>query len=538
MILAAGLSMIVLDGTIVGVSIPSIIDALHLDLTQAQWINSLYSVILAALLLTSGRLGDRVGRRRLFVIGVVLFMAGSLVAAMASGADMLIWGRVIQGIGGAAVLPSTLSTVNATFTGKDRAAAFGVWGAVMSGAAALGPLLGGVFTTYLDWRWIFLVNIPLGLLVLLGAWAFVPETTEPHAEQGIDVPGVLLSASGLGLLVFTLIEGPSLGWWAPKGALELGFASWGPGAAVSAIPITAVLSILLLAAFLGWEKHRAAAGRSAILDLGLFEHRTFSWGNATATLVAMGEFGLLLVLPLYLINVLGTGTMGAGLILAAMALGAFLSGASARHLSARIGSDRVVILGLGMEVIGVLAIVFIARPGVPVFWLGLVLVLYGLGLGLASAQLTSTVLRDIPAAASGQGSATQSTVRQLGAGFGTAVSGSVLAIATTVAATQALTALNLPGLDATQWAARLSDSAGGIIPSIKNGQAGAAFGDAAPEVARAMSEAFTTGVQAASFAAAVCLLAGLAGSLMLSRAARAMPADPTDTALATKTGRS
>ena len=198
-VLAAGLSLIVLDGTIVGVALPTMISALHLTLTDAQWVNAIYNVIFAALLLGSGRLGDRIGRRTTFIAGVVLFVAGSLLAATAAGAGSLIASRAVQGIGGALVLPATLSSVNSLFHGKDRAAAFGVWGAVMSGMAALGPLLGGVLTEYVSWRWIFWVNLPLGLLVIAGIIAWVPQTHGKQYSRGVDVDGLLTSAIGFGL---------------------------------------------------------------------------------------------------------------------------------------------------------------------------------------------------------------------------------------------------------------------------------------------------------------------------------------------------
>ncbi|WP_245933738.1 MFS transporter [Arthrobacter livingstonensis] len=414
-VLAAGLSMIVIDGTIVGVSLPTIIADLHLDLNQAQWVNSLYSVVLAALLLTSGRLGDRFGRRKLFIIGVVLFMAGSILAALSVGATGLILSRVLQGVGGAAVLPATLSSVNSTFFGKDRTTAFAVWGAVISGMAAIGPLLGGWLTASFAWQWIFIVNIPLGLLVLAGTFIFVPETRSPQDHAGLDVVGLVLSFIGFGLFVFAIIEGPTLGWWSASSALNLGPIHWPADAAVSAVPMTLAAGIAALVAFVLWERHRAARQRSAILDLSLFRIPTFSWGNAVAATVAIGEFGLLLVLPLYLINILGLGTLRAGLVLAAMAAGAFLSGASARHLAARLGPPTVVIVGLALETVGLLALGLVITAGNSIWLIAALLVVYGLGLGLASAQLTGTVLADIPTAVSGQGSATQSTVRQLGA---------------------------------------------------------------------------------------------------------------------------
>jgi len=181
--------MIVLDGTIVGVALPAIITDLHLDLTQAQWVNAIYSVVFAALLLSAGRLGDRWGRKRLFQAGVVIFLAGSLMAGLASSANPLITARFIQGIGGALILPTTLSSVNTMFRDRERAAAFGLWGAVMAGMAAIGPLLGGWLTSTFSWEWIFWVNIPIGIVIIVATAYLVPETASGVSEPGADVDG-------------------------------------------------------------------------------------------------------------------------------------------------------------------------------------------------------------------------------------------------------------------------------------------------------------------------------------------------------------
>ncbi|NYE00735.1 EmrB/QacA subfamily drug resistance transporter [Kineosphaera limosa] len=426
--LAAGLSMIVLDGTIVGVALPAIIADLGMDLTSAQWVNSIYAVVFAALLLSFGRLGDRQGRRTVFGIGVVVFVVASVLAALAQGADALIAARALQGIGGAMVLPASLSTVNAIFRGRDRAAAFGVWGAVMAGMAAVGPLLGGWLTTTFDWRWIFIVNVPIGVVVVLGALRFVDNTrSHEPAGPGVDVDGLLTSALGFGLLVFGLIEGSALGWWRPIAPLQIGGWTWSADAPISAAPVAIALGVFFLVLFVLWERHRAHSGRSAILDLRLFALPTFSWGNLTAMSVAVGEFALVFVLPLYLVNVLGLSILGAGVVLAVMAAGAFMSGAMARHLAARIEPRGVVVLGLSLEVLGVAALVFVLGPATSPALFAACLAVYGVGLGLASAQLTSLVLADVPTDRSGSGSATQSTVRQVGSALGTAVSGSVLA---------------------------------------------------------------------------------------------------------------
>lgn len=425
-VLAAALGMIVLDGTIVSVALPSIIADLRLDLTDAQWVNSLYSVVFAALLLTAGRLGDRCGRRRLLLIGVTVFVVGSIFAALARDASGLLAARALQGVGGAMVLPSTLSTVNATFRGRDRAAAFGVWGAVMSGAAALGPLLGGFLTQVASWPLVFWINVPIGITVVIAAVLLVEETRGSSAD-GFDVAGPLLSAAGLGLIVFGLIESSSLGWWTPQAPLSLFGLTWPATAPVSPVPVALGVGTLLLGLFMFAESRRQHSGRTTLLDLRLFRLPTFSFGNATAGLVAVGEFALLFVLPLFLVTSLRLSTLTAGLVLAAMATGAFASAAAARHLAARLGPTRVVVIGLALEVVAAAATALIAAAAGPGWAVAATLVPYGLGLGLASAQLTSTTLRDVPTGQSGTGSATQSTVRQLGAAVGSAVGGTALA---------------------------------------------------------------------------------------------------------------
>ncbi|MFE6860417.1 MFS transporter [Nocardia sp. NPDC057668] len=514
-VLALGLSMVVLDGTIVTVSLPVIIADLNLSFTQAQWITSIYAVVLAALLITAGRLGDRLGRRAVFAVGVLIFLAGSVLAASATAAWPLILGRIVQGIGAAAVMPGTLATMNALFRGRDRIIAFAIWGSVIAGVAAIGPLVGGWLTTNYTWPWIFLVNIPLGALVLIGLVLFVPETKMKHSAPGLDIDGFLLSAAGFALIVFALIEGQTYGWWKPLRDFPLAGFTWSATAPISPVPILLALGALALFLFIKWELHRNLIGRSALLDPHLFRIPSFRWGNITAFAVALGEFGLLFVLPLFMVNVLGLSTLGAGYVLAAMAAGAFLSAGVAEGLVRKVGAVRVVQIGLALEAVSIAVAAICVTPHISPVWLAVILVGYGLGLGMASAQLTGTVLGDVPAEYSGQGSATQSTVRQLGSAFGVAVVGALLSVALGHDLPRRLDDVTeLPAAAADTVATATRESAGGAIEGVREH-------GGAPAVLDALEQGFTDATRTTLLAAAIFLALGLAAATKIPHRATA-----------------
>ncbi|MFF2555648.1 MFS transporter [Nocardia sp. NPDC058058] len=505
-VLALGLSMVVLDGTIVSVSLPVIIDQLGLNFTQAQWVTSIYAVVLAALLITAGRLGDRFGRRNMFALGVLIFLVGSVLSASATSAWPLLWGRVVQGIGAAGVMPGTLATMNALFRGRDRVIAFAVWGSVISGVAAIGPLLGGWLTTSFTWPWIFLVNIPLGAVVLIGLFLFVPETRMGKAAPGLDVDGFLLSAAGFALLVFALIEGQTYGWWKPLREFPMPGFRWSETAWVSPIPVFIALGVLALVLFIRWEQHRNLIGRSALLDPKLFLIPSFRWGNVTAFAVSLGEFGLLFVLPLFMVNVLGFSTLGAGFVLAAMAVGAFLAAGIAEGIVRKVGPVRVVRLGLAFEAIAIALAALFVTPHISGWWLAVLLIGYGIGLGMASAQLTGIVLADVPPENSGQGSATQSTVRQVGSAFGIAVIGALLSVALGNDLPKRLEDVkDLPASAADTLATATRESAGGTISGVRDHESAAAVLDA-------LERGFTDATRTTLLAAALFLLIGLAAA--------------------------
>lgn len=343
--------MIIVDATIVNVAIPSIIRDLRIGITQAEWANSIYSLVFAALLISVGRVGDVTGRRHVFIWGLLVFLAASLITALAPSGTVLLAGRFLQGVGGALILPSTLSIVNATFRGRERAIAFGIWGSVIGGMAALGPLAGGWFVTNLSWRWAFYVNLPVGMVALAGALLYVGESRDPDARPGFDPPGVVLSTVGFLGVVFGLIEGQTYGWWTAKRA----FLGLSPGG-VSVIPVAFAAGVLALAGFVLVERARARAGRPVLVDFSLFRIPTFRYGNVAVMIVGLGELGLVFVIPLFLQSVLGLSAFDTGLVLTALAGGAFVAGGLAAPLTRRIGPHRVVQLGLAIEVVGIVAV--------------------------------------------------------------------------------------------------------------------------------------------------------------------------------------
>lgn len=418
-VISLGVSLIVVDATVVSVLLPSIVNELGLRATDAEWLTSVYSLVFAALMISFGRIADLYGRRRMFVVGTAVFVAASLLAAAAGSGGALIGARALQGVGAAMIMPATLSTVNALFTGRDRAVAFGIWGSMIAGMAALGPLLGGWLATSHGWRWAFSVNLPIGILLVVGVLKFIPETREPDARRGIDWAGGVLSALGLGALVFALIEGQSYGWWRPVGGVDV--------FGLSPIPVALGASLILLTALARVESGRARAGKPVMLDLTLFKIASFRRGNIAASLISVGELGLLFILPLFLQGAHGDSPLQICVAILPLALGAFFSGGSAARLAQRMGPARVVQYGMAAEVAAVLAIGLTTHAGTTGFALAPWMLMYGIGLGMTSAQLTNVSLADVPKAMSGQASGTQSTARQVGSALGIALIGTIFA---------------------------------------------------------------------------------------------------------------
>ena len=495
-----GVSLVIMDATIVNVALPVVIEDLSLTATEAQWMNAVYSLVFASLLITVGRLGDLRGRRRLFLIGMVVFMFSSVAAGLSVNGPMLITARFVQGIGAAMILPTTLSSLNALFTGRARVIAFAVYGSAIGGMAALGPLLGGWLATDYSWRWAFWLNIPVGLLVVAGIVRALPETRDLSATPGRDLLGVALTMVGMGAIVFALIEAQTFGWWrSDSGGL-------------SPVPFVLVAGVAAMVLFVVHERRRARAGMPVLVDLRLFAIPTFSAGVVAALIVAFGEFGLLFTLPLLLQVTLGFSALETGWVIVALAAGTFLVSGALPRISQHLPQRTVVQVGLGLEALAVGVLALTISMDVATWQLCALLFLYGVGVGMATAQLTSLLLHDVPVDESGQASGVQSSVRQLGSALGVAVLGGLL-IGTLSRVTEAnLAALSLPSALVDRVSTVVTDSAGTAIAGLQAQPGGAAVAQAAGD-AMIQASRLTTGF------AALALVVGLLATFRLPRSA-------------------
>jgi EmrB/QacA subfamily drug resistance transporter len=508
--ISVAVALIIVDSTIVNVAIPSVVDDLGITSTQVQWVQESYTLVFAAFLLVFGTLADRFGRRRLLLLGVAIFALSSVFAALAQDGTFLISARVLQGVGGAMILPTTLSLINANFRGRDRGIAFAVWGSTIGGMAAVGPLLGGWLTTDFSWRWAFGINVPLGVIIVVGLLVFVAESRERDTRR-VDVVGAVLAVLTTASLVFGLIEGRTYGWWLAATPPDW----WSLG--VSPIPFSFAVTLIAGFLFVAWGRRRQRAGQPTLIAFGLFRIPSFRNGNIAALIVALGEFGIILSLPLWLQNVLGYSALQTGLVLLALAIGSF----AASGLAGALGHERadaegagshgprfspvwVVRIGILAEIVGVGSIGLVIRTDTPWFALVPCLFVYGFGVGLATAQLTGVVLKDVPVEQSGQGSGTQSTSRQVGSALGIAILGTILF--SSVGGILDAKLSDLPESVRTPIVNAVVESSGTAIPSLEA---------SSTEAWQAAKSAFSDGTRYAAFAAAGFLALGFLATLRL-----------------------
>ena len=398
-VVCAATFMLLLDVTIVVVALPDIKTALGASFSQLQWVTDAYALALASLLLTSGSIADRFGRRRIFSIGLVIFTLGSLLCGVAQDPVMLIISRALQGIGGAALFSTSLALLASTFHGRERGVAFGAWGAVTGVSTALGPILGGVLTTGVSWRAIFLVNLPIGIVALLITWKMVDESRSPDARR-IDWPGVIAFTAGLVALVY--------------GFTEAGQRSWGDGVVVGSFIAAVVLLVVFVVIELRVDE--------PMFDLSLLRIPTFTGGLIAAFAMNGSLFAMLLYVVLYLQDGLEYSALQTGLRLLVMSGCTMVSATIAGRLSEKVPVRWLI--GPGLIIVGV-GLFVMAGLDQNSSWTHLIpgLIVAGIGSGLVNPPLAATAVGVVDVHRSGMASGINTTFRQIGIAVGIAVYG-------------------------------------------------------------------------------------------------------------------
>jgi EmrB/QacA subfamily drug resistance transporter len=412
MVLTTGFFMILLDTTIVNVAIPAMSsntrDGLNTTLDQILWVLNAYILVYAVLLITAGRLGDLYGQRNLFAIGLFIFTGASALCGLSQNAGELIGARIVQGVGGALLTPQTLAILTTIFPPERRGAAFGIWGGVAGLATVAGPTIGGAIITYINWRWIFFINVPIGIAALAATFLIIPDL-RPGRHHGWDFLGIILATAGLFAIIFGLIEGQRYNW----GEIQ----SYGV-----TIPEVIGGGVALLIIFIIWERFQS----EPLMPLSLFKNRNFAVANWIAAAISFGMLSMFLPFTIYLQSVRGFSALVAGLTLAPMSLTSMVTAPFAGQMSDRIGGKYILMTGIALFTIGMGSIAFVAGPNST--WINFLApaIVAGAGLGMTFAPMTTVAMRNIEPRVAGSASAVLNTIRQLGAAVGSAVIGAIL----------------------------------------------------------------------------------------------------------------
>jgi EmrB/QacA subfamily drug resistance transporter len=465
-VLCLGFFMILLDTTIVNIAIPDMIDRLGASLDQILWILNAYILVYAVLLITAGRLGDLYGAKRLFIIGLIIFTLASAACGFAQSPGQLIAFRVVQGIGGALLTPQTLSVLTVIFPPERRGAAFGIWGAVAGVATITGPTLGGWLVTNWGWRWIFYVNVPIGIVTLIMAVIVMPDL-RLNRKHRLDWVGTALVTLGLFLVCYGLIQGQSYKWGE----------AWGP----ITIPEIIAAGVAVLAFFL-WQQY-AQRDQEPLIPFRIFADRNFSLMNWVVAAIAFGMLGMFLPLIIYLQSVLGLTALQAGLAVAPMSLISMFVAPVAGRLSDKTGGKWVLFFGLSLWVVGLSVVVASSHvdsnrgdliPG---------LLIAGLGLGCTFAPLQTIAMRNIQPQVAGAASGMINTTRQLGGVIGSAAVGALLQnqLVTKLTDSAQANATALPPEQQSRFVSAFKDAASGSL-QVGAGQSGTKLPPGTPQM--------------------------------------------------------
>jgi EmrB/QacA subfamily drug resistance transporter len=501
LVLCISLIVITVDNTILNVAIPTLAHSkadggLGATASQLQWIVDAYTLVFAGLLLTAGSLGDRFGRYRFLAFGLAVFGIGSALSAFAPSATALILTRGLMGIGGAFIMPSTLSIITNVFTDHtERGRAIGIWAGVSALGIGLGPIAGGVLLEHFWWGSVFIVNVPIVIIGLVLGFFLIPESKDP-THAALDPTGAVLSIAALGALLWTIIEAPSHGWGSTS--TIVGF----------------VVGGALLVAFFAWELHT----EHPMLDLRFFENPRFSAASGGITLVFLSLFGTLFLLTQYLQSVLGYSTVQAGAVLLPQAVTMMILAPMSSTFVEKVGNKIVVATGLLLVAI---ALALFTTFGTDINPIHLIAVTMLMGAGMANviAPCTDSIMGSLPRNKAGVGSAVNDTTRQMGGAIGVAVFGSLMA---------------------SHFTSKVADGLAGAVPAQIIGQVGDNIGQAvgvATEVPAAQpystqilgvsKDAFVGGLHTVGLVAAgITLLAALFVAVFLPARARDVDAEP------------
>ncbi len=479
-VLSGSLLLISLDNTILNVALPRLQEDLGATTGQLQWVIDAYSVLFAGTLLLAGTLGDRFGRRRVLLVGLGIFMAGSIGAVFASGAEVLTACRAVMGIGGACIMPSTLSILVQVFPDrKERAQAIGIWAAVAGVGIAVGPILGGLLLEHFSWHSVFLVNPPIAVAAIIAVLALVPESRDP-SRPALDPIGAVLSTLGLIALVTTVIELPDAG----LDAYTIGIAT---------------AAVVLLGTFIWWERRVSRP----MLPMEYFGNRLFSTAIIVVAMVYFALMGAMFFLPQFLQLVQGMTPLQSGLSMIPAAAGLLIASMFSPRLAERFGTRRIVVIGLLIVVVGLVAFsTFVTTT--PYWFIAIALAFMAGGLGMTLPQATNGVLASVPSERAGMGSAVNDAIAELGGSFGVAILGTVMSItyrsnieAAIVAAGDAVNRLPGETIDAARESLAAASIAAGGVPS-----------DLAEAYASVVGKAFVSGMGWALFIGAGIVLLG------------------------------
>jgi EmrB/QacA subfamily drug resistance transporter len=471
-----GSSLAFVDGTVVNVALPAIQHTLNANAADAQWVVESYALFLASLLLVGGALGDRLGRRRVFMLGAAIFVGASVACAMSPSVVPLIVARAVQGVGAALLIPGSLALISATFPESERGAAIGTWSAFSGITAAVGPVIGGFLIEHYSWPWAFLINVPVGVLLLVLCATKVPESKGTQSNEPIDVAGATLATVGLAGVVFALIEAPARGW------------------SSTAVWVAGAVGIVTLLLFVRTE----ARVRAPMLPLGLFRGRNFTGANLLTLFLYAALGGGLYFLPLNLVQVQGYGATAAGAALLPFIAIMFALSRWAGKLVDRFGAKRPLVIG---PLISGLGFALLAVPSIGTnYWTTFfpAICILGLGMSITVAPLTTTVMNAVDRDLSGTASGINNAVSRAAALMAIAVFGIVVAWAFNASMDNALASLRASPELVESLSAQRSKLAGMVVPD------GLPYATASA-LKRAIGESFVAG-----FRWVMLLSAGLA----------------------------